>query len=235
MSQKKYAVIGANSGIGLQTVKQLIAEGNRVLALSRKNDEVSKIQGVEFIQFDASLENASIAEIPDVLDGLVYCPGTINLKPFTRFTDDDFMNDFTLNLVGAVRSIRLFLPSLKKSSQASIVLFSTVAVQTGMPYHTSIAAAKGAVEGFAKALAAELAPKVRVNVIAPSLTRTTLAASLLSTPEKEEAGAKRHPLGRVGEAKDCAEMVTFLLSEKSSWITGQIFHVDGGMSSIKLM
>ena len=235
MIQKKYVVIGANSGIGLQTVKQLMVEGNSVLALSRNNDEVSKIQGVEFVQFDASYENAAIAEVPDVLDGLVYCPGTIQLKPFNRFTDADFMNDFNINLLGAVRSIRLFLPALKKSSQASIVLFSTVAVQTGMPYHTSIASAKGAVEGFAKALAAELAPKIRVNVIAPSLTRTTLAASLLNTPEKEEAGAKRHPLGRVGEAKDCAEMVTFLLSEKSSWITGQIFHVDGGMSSIKLM
>ena len=235
MTQKKYVVIGANSGIGLQTVKQLMVEGNSVLALSRNNDEVSKIQGVEFVQFDASQENAAIAELPDVLDGLVYCPGTIQLKPFNRFTDADFMNDFNINLLGAVRSIRLFLPALKKSSQASIVLFSTVAAQTGMPYHTSIAAAKGAVEGFAKALAAELAPSVRVNVIAPSLTRTTLAASLLSTPEKEAAGAKRHPLGRVGEAKDCAEMVAFLLSEKSSWITGQIFHVDGGMSSIKLM
>jgi NAD(P)-dependent dehydrogenase (short-subunit alcohol dehydrogenase family) len=235
MSEKKYVVIGANAGIGLETTKLLSAQGSSVLALSRKGETVSQIDGVKFFQYDASQENSTIDAIPEVLDGLVYCPGTITLKPFTRFTDADFIYDLNINLLGAIRSIRLFLPSLKKSSQASIVLFSTVAAQTGMPYHTSIAAAKGAVEGFARSLAAELAPKVRVNVIAPSLTRTALAATLLSTPEKEAAGAKRHPLGRVGEAKDCAEMVAFLLSEKSSWVTGQIFHVDGGMSSIKLM
>ncbi len=127
----------------------------------------------------------------------------------------------------------MILPRLKKVENSSIVLFSTVAVQTGLPFHTQVAASKGAIEGLTKALAAELAPKVRVNCIAPSLTNTPLAASLLNTDQKVEANAQRHPLKRIGSTEDIANMAMFLLSDKASWITGQILHVDGGMSSIK--
>lgn len=157
------------------------------------------------------------------------------MRPFNRLTEEDFQADFQQNFLGAVRIIQKCLPALKKSKSASIVLFSTVAAKLGMPFHTSIAASKGAIEGFAKSLAAELAvSNVRVNVIAPSLTDTELAAQLLSTEEKRLASAKRHPLQRIGSPEDMAQMVEFLLSEKSSWMTGQIIGIDGGLGTIKL-
>ena len=178
-------------------------------------------------------ETISVDFLPEELSGLVYCPGSISLRPFERIKPADFEADFKLQVVGAVKLIQMVLPRLKKAANASIVLFSTVAVQTGLPFHTQIAASKGAIEGLTKALAAELAPKIRVNCIAPSLTDTPLAASLLNTEQKVEANAQRHPLKRIGTAADIANMAGFLLSEKTSWITGQILHVDGGMSAIK--
>lgn len=172
---------------------------------------------------------------PEVIDGLVYAPGSINLKPFNRLSIEDFENDFEVNVLGAVKTIQKLLPNLKKSESASVVLFSSVAAKLGMPFHASISASKSAVEGLMKSLAAELsAQKIRVNAIAPSLTDTNLAATLLSTPEKREASGKRHPLQRLGTADEIAKMVEFLLSENSSWITGQIIGIDGGMSKIKL-
>jgi NAD(P)-dependent dehydrogenase (short-subunit alcohol dehydrogenase family) len=164
---------------------------------------------------------------------LVYFPGSINLKPFRGLKESDFLNDFNINVLGAIKSIQTYTPNLQLSDKASIVLFSTVAVQTGMPFHASIAVSKGAIEGLTRSLAAEFAPKIRVNCVAPSLTHTPMAERLLSTPEKIEASANRHPLKKIGEPKDLANMVEFLLSENASWITGQIMHVDGGMGSIK--
>jgi NAD(P)-dependent dehydrogenase (short-subunit alcohol dehydrogenase family) len=165
---------------------------------------------------------------------LVYCPGTINLKPFHRIAISDFQNEMDINFFGAVRVLQACLKGLKKSDSASVVLFSTVAVQTGMGFHAGIASAKGAVEGLTRSLAAEWAPsKIRVNSIAPSLTDTPLASNLLSTPEKKEASDKRHPLGRIGSPEDLANAAFYLLSENSSWMTGQILHLDGGMSSLK--
>jgi NAD(P)-dependent dehydrogenase (short-subunit alcohol dehydrogenase family) len=164
----------------------------------------------------------------------VYCPGSINLKPFHRFSIDEFKNDFEINLLGAVKTIQAALPALKKANGSSVVLFSTVASQLGMPFHASVASAKSAVEGLAKSLAAEYATNgIRVNVVAPSLTDTPLAEKLLSSPEKREASDKRHPLGRVGNPEDIAATVAFLLSEKTAWVTGQILHVDGGMGALK--
>jgi NAD(P)-dependent dehydrogenase (short-subunit alcohol dehydrogenase family) len=164
----------------------------------------------------------------------VYCPGTINLKPFHRISIADFKQEMEVNFYGAIRLLQACLKGLKKSSSPSVVLYSTVAVQTGMGFHAGIASAKGAVEGLTRSLAAEWAPnKIRVNAIAPSLTETPLALALLSTPEKKEASDKRHPLGRVGRPEDIAEATVFLLSEKSSWMTGQILHLDGGMSHLK--
>ncbi len=170
--------------------------------------------------------------LPDALGGLVYCPGSIELKPIRSTRADDMRRAFELNAIGAFTAIQACTERLRKVPGSGIVLFSTVAVQRGMAFHAGVAAAKGAVEGMTRALAAELAPTVRVNCIAPSLTRTTLAEKLLSTPEREKASADRHPLKRVGEAQDIAAMAAFLLGEDAGWITGQVIGVDGGLSAI---
>ena len=178
--------------------------------------------------------NFNLDFLPETLDGLAYCPGTINLKPFHRVKPEDFVQDFKLQVLGAVKAIQAALPKLKQSDSASIVLFSTVAVQSGFNLHSIVSTSKGAIEGLTRSLAAELAPKIRVNSIAPSLTDTPLAQGLLSTPEKREANAQRNPLKRIGDVEDIANMAEFLLSHKAKWITGQIIHVDGGMPSLKL-
>lgn len=228
-----YLVIGASSGIGKQVATQLAENGHKVFASYNKN-EMASSENIEFYKVDVLEEEPDLSFIPDTLDGLVYCPGSINLKPFNRIKPADFAADFNLQVGGAVKIIQAVLPKMKSSEQASIVLFSTVAVQMGLPFHTQVSASKGAIEGLTKALAAELSPKIRVNCIAPSLTDTPLAASLLNTEQKQEANAQRHPLKRIGQPTDIANMVEFLLSDKSTWVTGQIFHVDGGMSTIKL-
>ena len=183
--------------------------------------------------FEATNKEATL-EIPEVLDGLVYCPGTINLKSFHRLTEEEFLNDFQVNLLGATRALQLALPALKKSPSASVVLFSTIAVKCGMPFHASIAAAKGAVEGLTRSLAAEWAPKIRVNAIAPSLTDTRLAASLLGDEKRREAAAERHPLKSIGQPEHVAEIVAYLLSDSAKFTTGQILRPDGGLSSVRL-
>ena len=230
---KNFLIIGASSGIGFSLAQTLIEAGANVFTASRTQPSLS----AKFLLWDAqSADSQVFAELPATLDGLIYCPGTINLKPFHRLTNEDFLKDFQINLLGAVSVIQANLGRLKTSGNASIVLFSTVAVQTGMGFHASIAASKGAIEGLTKSLAAEFASaKIRVNAIAPSLTDTPLAKNLLSSPEKIEASNKRHPIGRVGTSEDIASMAKLLLSDEGSWITGQIFHVDGGMSSIRMM
>ena len=232
--QKHYVVAGSSSGIGEELTKKLLSAGHRVTGISRR--EVSGLsESYSHIQADLADLSESLPKIEGTVDGLVYAPGSINLKPFRSLSLVDFQNELNINLLGAVKTIQHFLPNLKLAEQAAVLLFSTVAVSTGMPYHASIASAKGAIEGLTRSLAAELAPKIRVNAIAPSLTDTPLAGKLLSTPEKVEASAKRHPLGRVGSAGDIASAAEFLLGDTSSWITGQIIHIDGGMSAVKLM
>ena len=227
---KTYLVIGGSSGIGEGVVKEL-AHDNVVIATYCKNykkDETS----VQYVHFDVMSEQ-DLSFIPPTLDGLVYCPGNITLKPFTRFTTQDFIHDYQLQVVGATKIIQAAILALKNSPHAAVVLFSTIAVQHGFPFHSLVAASKGAIEGLTKALAAEYAPKIRFNCIAPSITNTPLAGNLLNTPEKMEANAQRHPLKRIGTVSDIAKMTAFLLSDSSSWMTGEILHVDGGMSSIK--
>lgn len=226
MVGKNVVIIGGNSGIGKATAEMLRATGANLFLYSKS--------GSGTIALDTSVDFGEMPNLPEVIDGVVYAPGTINLKPFHRISIEDFKNEMDVNFFGAVRVLQACLKGLKKSSSPSVVLFSTVAVQTGMGFHAGIASAKGAIEGLTRSLAAEWAPsKIRVNAIAPSLTETPLASALLSTPEKKEASDKRHPLGRVGSASDIASTAVFLLSPQSSWMTGQILHVDGGMSNLK--
>ncbi|MEO6537714.1 MAG: SDR family oxidoreductase [Ferruginibacter sp.] len=228
-----YLIIGGSSGIGKQLATQLTETGNQVIATFNKSEPVNENPHLHYHHLNVLAENLSLDFLPDELAGLVYCPGIINLRPFERLKPADFEADYKLQVIGAVKIIQMALPALKKVPNSSIILFSTVAVQMGLPFHAQVAASKGALEGLTKALAAEFAPKIRVNCIAPSLTNTPLAASLLNTEQKVEANAQRHPLKRIGTTEDIANMAMFLLSEKSSWITGQILHVDGGISSIK--
>lgn len=230
-----YLVIGGSSGIGLELAKKLLNQGHNVYAASRHKGDLPN--EAKFIELDVleNIESLKLA-LPEKIDGLAYCPGTINLKPFGRLKEEDFLNDYKVNVLGAVKVIQSVFNNLKNAGNSSIVLFSTVAVQQGMGFHASIAAAKGAIEGLTKSLAAEFASiKIRVNAIAPSLTATPLASQLISTPERKEASDKRHPLGRIGTAEELADAAYFLISPQSSWITGQILGIDGGMSSIRTL
>ena len=228
-----YLIIGGSSGIGKAIVETLRQQGHRVFASYHQHPVSSESDQVSYFPLDATQRAEWPADLPDQLDGLVYCPGTINLKPFHRIEPEAFTADFDLQVSGAVRIIQDMLPRLKSGNGASVVLFSTVAVQSGYSFHSQVAASKGAIEGLTRALAAELAPSIRVNAIAPSLTDTPLAAKLLSTEEKREANAQRHPLKKIGSPQNIADMAAFLLTDKSAWITGQIMHVDGGMSAVK--
>jgi NAD(P)-dependent dehydrogenase (short-subunit alcohol dehydrogenase family) len=229
-----FLVIGASSGIGKSIANQLAESGHQVFGTYNKSTPTADHPSIHYTELDVMDELPSLDFLPETLSGIVYCPGSINLRPFERIKPIDFANDYQLQVIGAIKIIQTVLPKLKNSGQASIVLFSTVAVQTGFPYHAQVSSSKGAIEGLTKALAAEYAPKIRVNAIAPSLTNTPLADSLLNSEQKLEANAMRHPLKRIGSAEDLANMATFLLLEKASWMTGQILHVDGGISSIKL-
>ena len=233
IDMKNIVIIGGSSGIGEAITNELAKSNNAIYASYNKNIKESNDK-IYYFYLDVLVNQQEINFLPDQIDGLVYCPGSILLKPFARISADEFLQDYQLQVIGAVKIIQQLLPKLKKSPAASIVLFSTVAVQTGFNFHSVVAASKGAIEGLTKALAAELAPKIRVNCIAPSITNTPLAATLLNTEEKIAANAQRHPLKKIGTAEDIASMACFLLSDQAAWITGQIMHVDGGMSSIKL-
>ncbi|MDP0490814.1 MAG: SDR family oxidoreductase [Verrucomicrobiota bacterium JB023] len=227
-----YLLIGGNSGIGLATAESLKEQGDDLIAASRSKENLQNL-GIEVQDFDA--ESPGELELPDSLDGLAYFPGTINLKPATRLTPEDLMTDLQINAIGALQVIQQALPALKKSGQGSIVLYSSVAVQTGMPFHASVAAAKGAIEGLTRSLAAELAPTLRVNAIAPSLTDTPLASRFLTDENKRKAAEERHPLNRIASAAEIGRLTAFLLSQQSAPLTGQILHPDNGLSALRLL
>jgi NAD(P)-dependent dehydrogenase (short-subunit alcohol dehydrogenase family) len=234
MSQKSYVVIGGSHGIGLAIVRRLVSRGTAVTVVSRTVGHLSDIPGVVHLQMDVTNDEIDTDRLPESIDGLVYCPGSLNLGPIRGLKPEAMMRDYQLNVVGAVKCLQASLPAMKAASLSSMLMFSTVAVTQGLPMHASIAAAKGAVEGLTRSLAAELAPNIRVNCIAPSLTDTPLAERLLSSDQKRAAMAERHPLRRIGHVDDIASIAEFLLSESSGWITGQVIGVDGGMSTVRV-
>jgi len=220
---KSILLIGGNSGIGAALAAALQARGYSVLMAHRSSDPPLNITDDE----------PAFPAVEGPLDGLVYLPGSINLKPFASLRPADFRSDFEVNLLGAVKTLQHYQKALQAAENASVVLFSTVAVSTGMGFHASVAAAKGAVEGLTRSLAAEWAPRVRVNAVAPSLTDTPMATRLLRSEAQREASAKRHPLGRIGQPEDVAAAAIFLLGDESAWMTGQVLHVDGGMGALR--
>ena len=234
MQDKNILIVGASSGIGAALAESLNSKGANVYSASRHEGATPSVLHLDF---DAKAPDYQVfAQLPDQIHGFVYAPGTINLKPFGRLSQADFQNDFQINVLAAVGVLQAILPKLKRAEGASVVFFSTVAVQTGMGFHSSVAVSKGAIEGLTRSLAAEFAmQKIRVNCVAPSLTDTPLAKQLLATDEKKEASNRRHPMGRYGTPQDVANAAAFLLGDESSWVTGQILGIDGGMGSLKMV
>lgn len=224
--KKRYLIIGGSRGIGAKTAQLLLEEGHEVLIIARNQPEWEG--DYTFYSLDVLADN-----LPVIEGGLAYCLGSINLKPFKSLRIKDFQADFEINAMGAVKCLQHYQGNLKAATNSAVVLFSTVAVQTGMAFHASVGMAKGAVEGLVRSLAAEWSPAIRVNAIAPSITETDLASRLLRNEKQRSAAAERHPLKRIGQPSDVANLTKFLLSDTSTWMTGQIISLDGGMSSIK--
>lgn len=226
---KTLAIIGGSRGVGAAIIKELIAS-HYIINISRN--------APDFSHENLTHHNCDILkdELPhlDTIDSLVYCPGSINLKPISRLNLDDFRDDFEINVIGAVKSIQKYLPQLKKATKPSVVLFSTVAVKLGMPYHASVATSKAGVEGLVKSLAAEFAPTIRINAIAPTVTNTDLASKLLRNDKMIESITDRHPLKKFLDPSEVASMAAFLMSEKGASFSGQIFEMDCGIVSLKL-
>jgi 3-oxoacyl-[acyl-carrier protein] reductase len=222
-------VIGGSRGIGNAIVNSLLAS-HKVINISRTAPEQ---QHANLTHMACDVINDELPDIEEA-DGLVYCPGSINLKPINRLSIDDFKNDFEINVIGAVKAVQKYLGTLKNGSNPSVVLFSTVASKLGMPFHASVAASKSAVEGLTKSLGAELAPTVRVNAIAPTVTDTDLASKLLRNDRMIDNMKERHPLKKYLQPEEVADMAGFLLSEKAASLSGQVFEMDCGIVSFKI-
>ena len=229
---KNYLVIGGSSGIGKE-ISELLSKENIVFSTSRSELNESN-ENIRHIKYDVLEDELDPGLLPNQIDGFVYCPGTINLRPFRSLKLETFRSDLELNLIGAIKTLQIILNRLQQSPSSSIIFYSTVAVKTGMPFHSSVSSSKSALEGLTKSLAAEFAPKIRVNCIAPSIVDTPLANKFLNTEDKIEKAAARHPLNKIGTAKEIAQLTQYLLDEKSKWITGQIINIDGGISSVKV-
>ena len=232
---------GGAGGIGAALARALTAEGRRVHLVGRNGDRLAAVAaetGASLTVADAtdaeSVRRATEEAAAEGLTGLAYCAGTINLKPATRLTEADVERDFAVNAMGAFRAAQAAIPHLKAApGSPAMLFFSTVAAAQGFTAHVSVAMAKGAVEGLTLSLAAELAPKIRVNCIAPSLTRTPLAEALTRNEQMATAIAALHPLARLGEPEDVAPLAALLLSDRAAWTTGQVIHVDGGRSTLR--
>lgn len=225
----KILVIGGSKGIGNAIVNALV-DKNEIVNISR-TAPLQPHNNLTHHTCDVLSDN--LPKI-DNIDTLVYCPGSINLKPISRLKLEEFRNDFEINVIGAVKAIQQYLPSLKKGKNPSIILFSTVAAKLGMPFHASVAAAKSAVEGLTKSLGAELAPTIRVNAIAPTVTNTDLASKLLRNDRLIESIKERHPLKKFLNPKEVADLACFLISDNAKSISGQVFELDCGIVSFKI-
>jgi 3-oxoacyl-[acyl-carrier protein] reductase len=226
---KTIIVVGGSKGIGNAIVTSLLSS-HKIINISRTASDISH---ENLTHYNCDVVNEELPDL-DHADGLVYCPGSINLKPINRLSIDDFKSDFEINVLGAVKAVQKYLPLLKKGENPSIILFSTVAAKLGMPFHASVAASKSAVEGLTKSLGAELAPTIRVNAIAPTVTDTDLASKLLRNERMIENMNERHPLKKYLQPQEVADMAIFLLSEKAASLSGQIFQMDCGIVSFKL-
>lgn len=231
---KQFVIIGGSSGIGKATVQMLLDAGHQVTATYHHTTPFTQQDRLTWIEYDVLSDSFDEQQFPEVIDGLAYCPGAIELLPFKRVKQKSLLEDFSLQVAGAVKILQQLELRIKKAEHASLVLFSTVAVQSGFNFHTQVAISKGAIEGLTRSLAAEWAPKVRVNAIAPSITQTSLAQKLLSSEEKIKANADRHPLKEIGQPEDIAQLATYLLTDNSRWMTGQIIKLDGGISTLKI-
>lgn len=226
-----YLLIGAASGVAKATAVMLSEQGHSITTLSRSETLTDSAEHY----LVESYRQEHLPQLDSVIDGLVYFPGTINLKPFHRLKHEAFLDDYEVNAFGAVSVVQHYLPNLKRSESAAVVFISSVAARVGMPFHASVSMAKAALEGLTIALAAEYAPLIRFNAVAPSLTQTNLSEKLTNSPEKMESAMKRNPLKKVGSPEEVASAICFLLTKQSSWITGQVIAVDGGMRNIKLL
>lgn len=225
----KILIIGGSKGIGNAILQQQL-ENNQVYNISRRKPDISH---PNLVHFSMDVLQDELPDI-DVIDSLIYCPGSINLKPILNLSIDDFRNDFEINVIGAVKVIQKYLPALKKAKKPSIILFSTVAAKLGMPFHASIATAKSGVEGLVKSLGAELASVVRINAIAPTITETSLSASILRNDRMKENMIERHPMKNYLKPDEVAHMANYLISENAGSISGQVFEMDYGLVSFKL-
>jgi NAD(P)-dependent dehydrogenase (short-subunit alcohol dehydrogenase family) len=225
----KIVIVGGSRGIGKEIINELVND-NMIINLSRNKPELTH---TNLSHYNIDILTSDLPDLEDV-SSVIYCPGSINLKPIGRISLDEFREDFEINVVGAVKIIQKYLPSLKKSNNASILLFSTVATKLGMPYHSTVAASKSAIDGLVKTLGAELAPKIRVNAIAPTITKTDLASKLLRNEKVIENMIERHPLKKILMPEEVAKMAKFLISTDASSISGQIFNLDAGIVSFKL-
>lgn len=232
IENKNIFIVGGSSGIGLSLIKQ-ISSKNNIYSASRNDNNLNKYN-VKHIKYD-SVNDLEIdtSILPEKIDGFVYCPGSINLRPFKTLKIESFLEDYKINFLGAIKSLKIILPLMQKSDNSSIVFFSTVAVSTGMPFHSSISSSKGAIEGLTRSLAAEFAPNIRVNSIAPSIVKTNLSEKFLNSDLKIEKASERHPLGRIGKVEEISKLAAYLLSDDSRWVTGQVINIDGGIGSIR--
>jgi NAD(P)-dependent dehydrogenase (short-subunit alcohol dehydrogenase family) len=227
---KNILLIGGSTGIGYE-LSQKLKEDNNIF-ISTRDQEKFNHPNIKTNELDLDKE-FEIDWLPHHLDGFVYLPGTINLRPFKGLKPSVFLEDFNINVMGCVKILQKVLPKIQAAENPSIVMFSTVAVKIGMPFHSSVSSSKGAIEGLTRSLAAEFAPKIRVNAIAPSILDTPLAEKFLNSETKLENSRNRHPMKEIGSPKDISEVVKFLLEDNSKWMTGQIIPFDGGMSSVK--
>ena len=232
LENKNIFMVGGSNGIGLSLIKQ-ISSKNNIYSASRNDNNLNEYN-VKHIKYD-SVNDLEIdtSILPDKIDGFVYCPGSINLRPFNTLKIESFLEDYKINFLGAIKSLKMILPLMQKSDNSSVVFFSTVAVSTGMSFHSSISSSKGAIEGLTRSLAAEFSPKIRVNSIAPSIVKTNLSEKFLNSDLKVEKASERHPLGRIGKVEEISKLAAYLLSDDSSWITGQVINIDGGIGSIR--